>query len=233
MVIGMLEAFLGGFLVVLMMMIVLFRSVLWGVLSMIPLTVTVGLIYGLTGILGKDYDMPVAVLSSLSLGLAVDYAIHFLSRTRQAVASHGTWEKARSAVFGEPARAISRNAVVVGLGFLPLILAPLVPYQTVGILIAGILLAAGGASLVVLPALVTILQRWLFTEGVEVESARRHRSRVAFVVLGTVLLAVNIPRFGSAKFATVALVAGAVLALGMIIYRAVSRRRRPYEAEAV
>ena len=46
---------------------------------MVPLTVTIGLIYGVIGLIGKDYDMPVAVLSSLSLGLSVDYAIHFLA----------------------------------------------------------------------------------------------------------------------------------------------------------
>lgn len=162
MVAGMLNAFLGSFLVVLAMMALLFRSLLWGFLSMVPLTVTVAVIYGLIGLVGKDYDMPVAVLSSLSLGLAVDYAIHFLARSRDLVAIEGSWEAARSVVFGEPARAISRNIVVVGVGFLPLLLAPLVPYQTVGILIASILLLAGLASLVLLPSLIVLLRRSLF-----------------------------------------------------------------------
>jgi len=110
MVRGMLTAFLGSFLVVLLMMIILFRSGLWGLLSMVPLTVTVAVIYGLVGLLGKDYDMPVAVLSSLSLGLAVDYAIHFLVRSRDLYARHGSWEAAVPHVFGEPARAIVRRS---------------------------------------------------------------------------------------------------------------------------
>ena len=131
MVSGMLRAFIGSFFVVLFMMIVLFRSVLWGLLSMLPLTLTVAVIYGIIGLVGKDYDMPVAVLSSLSLGLAIDYAIHFLARSRELARQHGSWNAARERVFGEPARAISRNIVVVGVGFLPLLLAPLVPYQTV------------------------------------------------------------------------------------------------------
>ena len=69
MVSGMLQAFLGSFLIVFLMMTILYRSALWGLLSMVPLTVTIGLIYGAIGLVGKDYDMPVAVLSSLSLGL--------------------------------------------------------------------------------------------------------------------------------------------------------------------
>ncbi len=162
MVKGMLGAFAGSFAVVLVMMVVLFRSVLFGLLSMIPLTFTVGLIYGIIGLIGKDYDMPVAVLSSLSLGLAVDYAIHFLARSRDYVARCGDWPTAMPRVFGEPARAITRNAIVLSAGFLPLLAAPLVPYQTVGIFIATIILSAGVATLVILPALVTLLQRPLF-----------------------------------------------------------------------
>ncbi len=166
MVTGMLEAFLGSFLVVMLMMVILFRSLLWGLLAMIPLAVTVGLIYGVIGLIGKDYDMPVAVLSALSLGLAVDYAIHFLARSRDAMADCGSWPGAVPRVFGEPARAISRNAIILGAGFLPLLAAPLVPYQTVGIFIASIIFCAGAATLLILPALVTLLQGMLFKKEV-------------------------------------------------------------------
>ena len=164
MVRGMLTAFLGSFLVVLLMMMILFRSGLWGLLSMIPLTVTVGMIYGIIGLVGKDYDMPVAVLSSLTLGLAVDYAIHFLARSRDLRERHGSWKDALPHVFGEPARAITRNVVVVGVGFLPLLAAPLVPYKTVGVFMAAILVLAGVASLLILPALIKVLRPLIFPE---------------------------------------------------------------------
>ncbi len=162
MVAGMLSSLLSSFAVVLVLMIILYRSVLWGLLSMVPLTLTIGFLYGLIGLVGKDYDMPVAVLSSLSLGLAVDYAIHFLARSREIQAKTGSWTLAVTEVFSEPARAISRNIIVVGVGFLPLLFAPLVPYQTVGVLISSILLVAGGVTLVLLPALITMLRKRLF-----------------------------------------------------------------------
>ena len=162
MVSGMLEAFMGSFLIVLLMMVFLFRSLLWGLLSMIPLTVTVGLIYGIIGIAGKSYDMPVAVLSSLSLGLAIDYAIHFLARSRELRKNHTSWRETIPQLFGEPARAITRNAIILGAGFLPLLAAPLVPYQTVGVFIAAIIGLAGIASLLILPAAIRILEKRLF-----------------------------------------------------------------------
>ena len=162
MVRGMLDAFLGSFLVVFLLMTLLFRSALWGLLSMIPLTVTIAAIYGAVGLIGKDYDMPVAVLSSLTLGLAVDFAIHFLARGRVMFAEMGSWKRTAPKVFGEPARAISRNIIVIAAGFLPLLLAPLMPYKTVGVLLATILLVSGLATLLILPALIRVLERWLF-----------------------------------------------------------------------
>ncbi|MEE9612988.1 MAG: MMPL family transporter [Desulfatiglandales bacterium] len=167
MVSGMLKAFLGSFLVVFIMMAVLFRSPLWGALSMVPLTVTIAFIYGVIGFVGKDYDMPVAVLSALTLGLAVDFSIHFLARSRAAVQEHGSWERAVQSVFGEPARAISRNIIVIAIGFLPLLAAPLVPYKTVGMFMASILVISGIATLFILPALMRVLGRFLFPVGVQ------------------------------------------------------------------
>lgn len=164
MVSGMARAFLGSFIIVLILMTLLFRSFAWGLLSMAPLTITIGIIYGAIGLIGKDYDMPVAVLSSLSLGLAIDYAIHFNVRSRQLYRKFGDWTQTAKAAFGEPARAIFRNVVVIGAGFLPLLLAPLVPYQTVGVFISAILVLAGVATLLLTPALITVFQKSLFPE---------------------------------------------------------------------
>jgi predicted RND superfamily exporter protein len=162
MVSGMASAFLGSFIVVLLMMSLLFRSVWWGLISMIPLTLTVGLIYGVIGLIGKDYDMPVAVLSALTLGLAVDFAIHFLVRARELYSKQDGWLGTSRRVFAEPARAIARNVIVIAVGFTPLLAAPLVPYNTVGVFLAAILLVSGLATLMILPALLRMFEKTLF-----------------------------------------------------------------------
>ena len=199
---GMLNAFLGSFLIVLLLMTFLFRSALWGLLSMVPLMVTIGLIYGVIGLVGKDYDMPVAVLSSLSLGLAVDYAIHFLARSRELHASRGSWSAAVGAVFSEPARAIARNVVVVGVGFLPLLAASLVPYRTVGIFIAAILLTAGMASLLILPAMITLLEKWLFPKTEARAFACKCGTCIIAGATAVALVAVNVYQFLSVGWTT-------------------------------
>lgn len=164
MVSGMMKSFLSSFAVVLVMMVILFRSFSWGLLAMVPLSVTIALIYGLIGLIGKDYDMPVAVLSSLTLGLAVDFAIHFLERVRMIYRKCGSWSATSREMFEEPARAISRNVIVVAVGFTPLLAAPLVPYQTVGVFLASIMAVSGLATMFILPALITTFHQGLFHE---------------------------------------------------------------------
>jgi len=154
MVKGMLKAVLGGFVVVFLLMVVLFKSLRLSIVSMIPLTCAIVLSYGLVGVVGKDYDMPIAVCSSLSLGLAVDFAIHFIQRFKDHYQKTGSLEEANRYIMGEPGRAIMRNAIVITLGFLPLVFSTLVPYITVGLFFAILMFTSAVATLVLLPALI-------------------------------------------------------------------------------
>jgi hypothetical protein len=164
MVTGMLKSLLGAFAFVFVMMVFLFRSIRLGLLAMVPLSLTILGVYGLIGWIGKDYDMPIAVLSSLTLGLSVDFAIHFIERARSFLRSSGSFEVMQKQIFEEPARAIARNAIVIAIGFTPLFFAPLVPYITVGAFMAAIMILSGVTTLLLLPALISIAGPWLFPE---------------------------------------------------------------------
>lgn len=164
MVTGMLSSIVGSFLAVWLLMIILLRSWVWGLIAMLPLSATILIIYGLLGLTGTPFDMPIAVLSSLSIGLAVDFTIHFLVRIRHIMSQTNSAEMSLKLMYGEPALAIWRNMVVVAIGFLPLLLSPLVPYQTVGKLIAIILSVSGIATLVLLPSILGLWRERLFPQ---------------------------------------------------------------------
>lgn len=225
MVAGMRDAFLGSFLVVLLMMILLFRSGLWGLLSMIPLTLTIASIYGVIGLIGKDYDMPVAVLSSLTLGLAVDFAIHFLARSQAMRLKYGTWKEAHTHAFGEPANAITRNVIVIAVGFLPLLFAPLVPYQTVGIFLASILLVSGFATLLLLAALIRLMEPVLFPESHVAGVSCKCSTCFVSAVVAVMLVWVNVHHFFQAGWTIWTTVSAIVLPLIFVGCCVVSRRR--------
>lgn len=162
---GMLKAVLGSFAVVLVLMIILFRSFGLGFISMIPLTFAIVLSYGIVGFIGKDYDMPIAVCSSLSLGLAIDFAIHFLQRFKRKYEETGDLERTNDYIFGEPAKAISRNGLVIIIGFLPLTLSTLTPYVTVGTFFASLMIFSTLSTLFLLPALMGIVGGRLLKGG--------------------------------------------------------------------
>jgi len=144
MVEGMLTGFLVTLAIVLVLLGILFRSVLW----------TIMIVYGTIGLIGKDYDMPIAVLSTLVLGIGVDFAIHFVERFRELRADLGSTSAAIEAFAEEPARALTRNAAVIAVGFLPLLFSSLTPYVIVGIFLASIIVLSWLATVVALPALV-------------------------------------------------------------------------------
>ena len=68
-------------------------------------------------------------------------------------------------MFTEPAQAIGRNAIVVAIGFLPLLAAPLVPYKTVGFFLAGIMAVSSIATFLILPALIKYSQKYVFPQA--------------------------------------------------------------------
>ena len=80
---------------------------------------------------------------------------------------------ATSAELPEPARAISRNAVVVAVGFTPLLFAPLVPYITVGFFLATIMAVSAVVTVILLPAVMNNIRNKdaLFTVNKETENA--------------------------------------------------------------
>jgi len=134
------------------------------------------LIYGFIGFIGKDFDMPISVLSCLSLGMAVDFAIHFISRFRQRLAEtqgdkaipveESSITEALLWTAARPGKGIVRNAVLFASAFSVMLLAPLTPYVTVGAFIVSMMTLSALMTILYLPALIVLLRGWLFKRGV-------------------------------------------------------------------
>jgi len=226
MVWGMLQSFMGSFVIVFIMMTILFRSPIWGIVCMVPLLITITVIYGIIGLVGKDYDMPVAVLSALTLGMAVDFAIHFLERARSSYAETGSWKKSSAEMFGEPARAITRNVLVIAIGFLPLLAAPLIPYKTVGIFLCAIMALSGAVTLLALPAIIKLAEKVLFKEEKEPQSLT---CNCAFCLIMSVsivvLIAINLHQYWSRGWGKLAVMSVIAIPIMAIICGIMSRRQ--------
>jgi hydrophobe/amphiphile efflux-3 (HAE3) family protein len=166
MVTGMLGSFAGSVVTVLLIMAIEFRSLLWAVIGVVPLLSTIFVSYGLLFFIGKEIDMPIAVCSSLALGIGVDFAIHFIFRFRERYRQERDLQKSLQWTFGEPAVGILRNALLLFLGFAVMLAAPLGPYVTVGAFAAIDMLVGALATLLLLPALIVLLQRVILKKEV-------------------------------------------------------------------
>ncbi len=154
MVSGMLVGFATTLGVIFVLLLLLFRSLKWALLAIAPVLGTVVVVYGALSLAGRDMDMPVAVLSTMVLGIGVDFAIHFVERFRALREQNGSTSAALDEFFGEPATAMTRNAVVIAVGFSPLLFSSLMPYVVVGVLLASIVTLSWLASIIILPAAV-------------------------------------------------------------------------------
>lgn len=175
----MVKGFVSALVVVFIILIFNFRSYKWAAIAYIPLLFTILAIYGVVGFMNKDFDMPIAVLSCLSLGMAVDFAIHFIGRFRRRVEEKSEVEKNLSTsqlpnselitdallwTAARPGKGIMRNAVLFAAAFSAMIFAPLTPYVTVGLFIASMMFLSALMSIIFLPALIVMFKGWLFKE---------------------------------------------------------------------
>ena len=161
---GMLSGFIASCVLVFVLLVLAYRSFWWGIVSFLPLFFTIVLIYGVVGFVGKDLDMPISVLSTLSLGLAVDFAIHFVSRFRQRYGETKDVQEALLWTVARPGKGILRNAVLFASGFIAMVFASLTPYITVGIFMMAIMLLSAAATILLLPSLIVLFSRRLTKE---------------------------------------------------------------------
>ena len=164
----MIKGFLMALVVIFVILAVNFRSPKWALVGYVPLLFTVILIYGAVGFMGKDFDMPISVLSCLSLGMAVDFSIHFINRFRQrleegrAAPNPESIEQALVWTAARPGKGILRNAVLFAAAFSVMLFEPLTPYVTVGAFIVSMMLLSAILCFVYIPALIVLLRKWLF-----------------------------------------------------------------------
>jgi predicted RND superfamily exporter protein len=160
-----LQDMLRGFIIALILVFVIlafnFRSFRWALVAYTPLLFTILMIYGVIGYIGKDFDMPISVLSTLSLGMAVDFAIHFVERFQQRYRMEPGLEKDLLWTAARPGKGIMRNAALFAVAFSVMAFAPLTPYITVGLFIVSMMLLSAAVTLIGLPALIVMFQKHL------------------------------------------------------------------------
>jgi hydrophobe/amphiphile efflux-3 (HAE3) family protein len=150
---GQVYSLLFAFVAIAILLILIFRSLSAGLLGSIPLFFTVFSIFGLMGWFGIELDIVTALLSSISIGLGVDYSIHLFWRLKAELKNGRSYAGAITESLRTIGRGITINALSVILGFSVLFLSAFPFIHSFAFLITlSIFLCLTGA-LVLIPAL--------------------------------------------------------------------------------
>lgn len=145
----------------------LFIGPVWGLMAMLPLTGTTGIIMLVNWATGWNYNLVTTPFLFFTLGLAVVYAIHFLHRSKELMVNYGTWSEVVKELLGEPARAIFICTVCIAVGSVSLLLVPPPYMQIAGVFLLFITLSAGGTTLLTLPAALELLQPGIYKREIK------------------------------------------------------------------
>ncbi len=132
---------------------ILMKSVALGLLSLVPLLLTVLINFGTMGYLGMPLDAVTSIIASLAIGIGVDYAIHYISRYRFELAQGHNQVTALQNTGVSAGRGIFFNAFALIIGFLVLVFSHFRAIAVFGFLISVTMVVSSLAALLVIPLL--------------------------------------------------------------------------------
>lgn len=135
-------------------LVFLLRSFIGGLIGLVPIGFTLIVVFGFMGFSGIPLDIATVLVGSISIGIGIDYSIHFVSRFRKEFKKDKTELEALDRTLETSGKAILINVITVMLGFLVLVLANLIPLRRFGILVAITMIGSGVSAITLLPSII-------------------------------------------------------------------------------
>jgi len=140
-----------------------FKRVLWGLLAILPLTGAIILNFGLMGHFNLSLNHITAILSSIIIGVGVDFAIHFISQFRNLSRSINPTQLS-SDVIQDVGYPIILDAAS-NMGFGALLFSAFIPVQYIGGLMVFAMISTSLGTLTLLSSLTELLKNRLVEKG--------------------------------------------------------------------
>lgn len=136
-----------------------FRSLVAGFFTVFPISIAMLIVFGLMGYSGIELNIATAMLSSILIGVGVDYTIHFLYHYREEIQHTGLdAHKALEVTLTTSGKGIIYNAMSVVVGFCVLMLSQFLPVYFFGWLLTCSIIACLIGALTLLPAAVLVVK---------------------------------------------------------------------------
>ena len=146
------------FVAILFMFVILFRNVSLAVLAIVPNVLSAGIILGLMGWLKIPLDMMTITIAAITIGIAVDAAIHYVHRFKREFLRKSSYEEGVLLCHGSIGRAIYYTSITVTVGFSILTLSNFIPTIYFGFLTGIAMVVALLSNLTLLPLLIIVFK---------------------------------------------------------------------------
>jgi predicted RND superfamily exporter protein len=134
-----------------LVVIIAYRNPSLGLIAMIPVGVSIIWILGTMYFIGYSLNVLTIMVTSITIGIGIDYAIHATERFRLVADKTGDPEKAVSETISHTGGALLIAALTTGMGFGILAFAPMPPQQQFGIILAITITYSFLTSVIILP----------------------------------------------------------------------------------
>lgn len=138
----------------------LYRSLKVGIISMVPNVIPLVFTLGMMGLFGMTLRTSTVVIFAISLGIAVDDTIHYITRFREELVRTGDYTISMYNTLRSAGRAIVLTTFIMIAGFLVLRVSEFKATQDFGLLASLTIAMALVGSLVFLPAALNLIKPW-------------------------------------------------------------------------
>ena len=137
---------------------IFFKKLTWGLLAILPLSGAIFLNFGLMGHFDITLNHITAILSSIIIGVGIDFAIHFIAQYRM-FQKHNIRNLTQE-TFKEAGYPILLDAAS-NMGFGALIFSSFVPVQFIGGLMVFSMISTSFGTLIILASLIQMIKRYI------------------------------------------------------------------------
>ena len=147
------------FLAITLMFLVLFRSIRYALVAIVPSIIASSGVLGLMGLLNIPLDVMTITIAAICIGIGVDHSIHYIHRFREEINKNESRTQAIQNAHSSTGQAIYFTSIIIIVGFSILGLSNFIPTIYFGIFTAFAMAIALIANLTLLPVLLMKMNR--------------------------------------------------------------------------
>ena len=133
---GQIMSLILSLIIIVILLSLMFKNIKIGLIGAVPIIITALISFGIMGFLNIPLSTTTALLSSIAIGIGIDYAVHFLEQYRTNAKKTGDKLLTAQKTMAHSGRAILFNAIVVIAGFMVLLFSVFPPNRDLGALVS-------------------------------------------------------------------------------------------------